>query len=127
MNPTVALPGSMTWMAIRLNSGSQCPQSPKGFPRHLLNRFSTPASIAQSIFSVADRLASTLTFSPTQNPQTQTPVPPCIPPARTKSDPATQIQTSTLPSQSPEMTALYRHGFPDKSSNTLLQVRSHAP
>src|ERR1700730_358134 len=32
MNPTVALPGSMTRMAIRLNSGSRCRQSPKGLP-----------------------------------------------------------------------------------------------
>src|ERR1700676_3176408 len=39
MNPTVALPGSMTWMGIRLSSGSRCPQSPKGLPLHLLNRF----------------------------------------------------------------------------------------
>src|ERR1039458_4919553 len=31
MNPTVALPGSMTWMGIRLSSGSH-PQSPKGLP-----------------------------------------------------------------------------------------------
>src|ERR1035438_10718736 len=31
MNPTAALPGSMTWMGIRLSSGSRCPQSPKGF------------------------------------------------------------------------------------------------
>jgi len=38
MNPTVALPGSMTWMGIRLSSGSR-PQSPKGLPLHLLNRF----------------------------------------------------------------------------------------
>jgi hypothetical protein len=38
MNPTVALPGSMTWMGIRLSSGSRCPQSPKGLPPHLLNR-----------------------------------------------------------------------------------------
>src|SRR5882724_1862534 len=30
MNPTVALPGSMTRMGIRLSSGSRCPQSPKG-------------------------------------------------------------------------------------------------
>src|SRR5712692_1514930 len=30
MNPTVALPGSMTWMGIRLSSGSRSPQSPKG-------------------------------------------------------------------------------------------------
>src|ERR1700732_3585424 len=29
MNPTVALPGSMIWMGIRLSSGSR-PQSPKG-------------------------------------------------------------------------------------------------
>src|ERR1700687_3834694 len=40
MNPTAALPGSMTWMGIRLSSGSRCPQSPKGLPLHLLNRFS---------------------------------------------------------------------------------------
>src|SRR5439155_7153123 len=39
MNPTVALPGSMTWMGIRSSSGSRCPQSPKGLPMHLLNRF----------------------------------------------------------------------------------------
>src|SRR5208282_2568505 len=38
MSPTVALPGSMTWMGIRLSSGSRCPQSPKGLPLHLLNR-----------------------------------------------------------------------------------------
>src|SRR5437879_6346880 len=30
MHPTAALPGSMTWMGIRLSSGSRCPQSPKG-------------------------------------------------------------------------------------------------
>src|SRR5580692_83009 len=30
MNRTVALPGSMTWMGIRLSSGSRRPQSPKG-------------------------------------------------------------------------------------------------
>src|SRR5438552_14645818 len=41
MNPTVALPGSMTWMGIRLSSGSR-PQSPKDLPLHLLNRFSAP-------------------------------------------------------------------------------------
>src|SRR5258708_38456864 len=40
MNPTAALPGSMTWMEIRLSSGSRCPQSPKGLPPHLLHRFS---------------------------------------------------------------------------------------
>src|SRR4051794_20581090 len=35
MNPTVALRGSMTWMGIRLSSGSRCPQSPKGLlPRN---------------------------------------------------------------------------------------------
>src|ERR1700727_1852950 len=28
MNPTVALAGSMTWMGIRLSSGSRRPQSP---------------------------------------------------------------------------------------------------
>src|SRR5690348_660327 len=33
MNPTVALPGSMTWMEIRLSSGSRSPQSPKTFHR----------------------------------------------------------------------------------------------
>jgi hypothetical protein len=34
------LPGSMTWMGIRLSSGSRRPQSPKkGLPLHLLNRF----------------------------------------------------------------------------------------
>src|SRR5260370_28751816 len=38
MNPTVALPGYMTWMGIRLSSGSRCPQSRKGLPLHLLNR-----------------------------------------------------------------------------------------
>src|ERR1700687_5573371 len=32
MNPTVALPGSLTWMGIGLSSGSRCPQSPKGLP-----------------------------------------------------------------------------------------------
>src|SRR5450631_4005539 len=32
MNPTVALPGSMTWMGIRSSSGSRCPQSPNGLP-----------------------------------------------------------------------------------------------
>src|SRR6267142_2322112 len=36
MNPTVALPGSMTWMGIRLSSGSRRPQSPKSLPLHLL-------------------------------------------------------------------------------------------
>src|SRR5260370_23241781 len=36
MNPTVALPGSMTWMGIRLSSGSRRPQSSKGFPLHVL-------------------------------------------------------------------------------------------
>jgi len=30
MNPYVGLPGSMTWMGIRLSSGSRCPESPKG-------------------------------------------------------------------------------------------------
>src|ERR1035437_10009655 len=40
MNPSVALPGSMTRMGIRLSSGSRRPQSPKGLPLHLLNRFS---------------------------------------------------------------------------------------
>src|SRR5712675_1882162 len=35
MNPTVALPGSMTWMGIRLSSGSRRPQSPKSLPLHL--------------------------------------------------------------------------------------------
>src|SRR5216684_5100626 len=44
MNPTVALPGSMTWMGIRLSSGSRCPQSPKCLPLHLLNRFSAATS-----------------------------------------------------------------------------------
>src|ERR1039457_1966960 len=39
MNPTVALPGLMTWMGIRWSSGSRRPQSPKGLPLHLLNRF----------------------------------------------------------------------------------------
>ena len=34
MNPTVALPGSMIWMGIRLSSGSRRPQSPKGLPLH---------------------------------------------------------------------------------------------
>ena len=35
MNPTVALPGSMTWMGIRLSSGSRRRRSPKGLPLHL--------------------------------------------------------------------------------------------
>src|SRR5437879_4010090 len=36
MNPTVALPGSMTRMEIRLSSGSRCPQSSEAF--HELQR-----------------------------------------------------------------------------------------
>src|SRR6266481_1854705 len=52
MNPTVALPGSMTWMGIRLSSGSR-PQSPKGLPLLLLNRFSVATvSTSQRTFGV---------------------------------------------------------------------------
>src|SRR5205807_2345150 len=36
MNPTVALPGSMKWMGIRLSSGSRRPQSPKGLPLKII-------------------------------------------------------------------------------------------
>src|ERR1700687_919549 len=43
MSPTVALPGSMTWMGIRLSSGSRCPQSPKGLSLHLFNHSFTTA------------------------------------------------------------------------------------
>src|SRR6266704_6278647 len=50
MNPTVALPGSMTWMGIRLSSGSSCPQSPKGLPLHLLNHSFRHHSCRASFF-----------------------------------------------------------------------------
>src|ERR1700722_2990276 len=56
MNPTVALPGSMTWMEIRLSSGSRRQQNPKGLPLHLLNRFSVAA--------VGTRAPEFLPFSP---------------------------------------------------------------
>src|SRR5689334_1840611 len=57
MNPTVALPGSMTWTGIRLSSGSRRPQSPKGLPLHLLNRFSVTTLI--QILDQAGQVART--------------------------------------------------------------------
>jgi hypothetical protein len=56
MNPTVALPGSMTWMGIRLSSGSRSPQSPEGLPLHLLNRFSVATAGSRRIAGNALRL-----------------------------------------------------------------------
>src|SRR5580658_959105 len=39
MNPTAALPGSMTWMGIRLSSGSRRPRSPKLQMSKIRSRF----------------------------------------------------------------------------------------
>lgn len=44
----------MTWMGIRLSSGSRCPQSPKGLPLHILNRFfGADFTDTQAIASIA--------------------------------------------------------------------------
>src|SRR5579862_2853880 len=61
MNPTAVSLGSMTWMEIRLSSGNRCPQSPRGHPLYLLNRFSIATvpprdlSISASEFVTSER------------------------------------------------------------------------
>src|SRR5438046_6852653 len=63
MNPTVALPGSMTWMGIRLSSGSRRPQSLKGLPLHLLNRFSVATVRSRRMAGNALRLVISISAS----------------------------------------------------------------
>src|SRR5258708_3078614 len=75
MSPTVALPGSMTRMAIRLSSGTRCPQSPKALPRHcsiilsviifLPSSFLTPSS--RGILSPSPLLALLYDFAQIHN------------------------------------------------------------